>query len=567
VDGASSREYFIGTVLVSPTQQKNHYEVIDGQQRLTTFFLLLCALRRLFRGEAQAQTIGGLISTSYTATDGESRESLKLEPRYENAGEVMTTLVKLNAEPEATRTGIQLLGIPSFGSLENLVNAYATIYRYLSDTYDDKAKLKKYWGYLANNVVFIQISTDISSALKIFETINERGVGLNSMDLLKNLLFTHVNPSDFTRLKDEWKKVTKPLEKAKEKPLRFLRYFLMANYVIANDRGDAVVREDEIYDWLTNEENAAVCNYANQPFPFVRKIIANVELYLGFAAGFGNDGKPSIAMENLKRLSGGAFSLHFVLLLAAAKLPKGLFDYFVRQLESFLFYYIFTKTATKELERNFSLWADELRGIGEIGDAAKQKEKLQAFLVAHFKESMDAKKPELRDNLRRLSQDSMQQYRTRYLLAKLTQFVDMAYKGLREPGALGEYTVLEIEHILPQTPEKELRDAFTKANPGADYDLNKKRLGNLTLLEKPINIVAGNDYFAAKKPEYAKCKYYLTSSLQGLTEVGKNSSITRVNEKLLAFTDWNAATIEQRQGMLVDLSFDVWRIADGEAMP
>lgn len=567
MDGASSREYFIGTVLVSPTQQKNHYEVIDGQQRLTTFFLLLCALRRLFRGEAQAQTIGGLISTSYTATDGESRESLKLEPRYENAGEVMTTLVKLNAEPEATRTGIQLLGIPSFGSLENLVNAYATIYRYLSDTYDDKAKLKKYWGYLANNVVFIQISTDISSALKIFETINERGVGLNSMDLLKNLLFTHVNPSDFTRLKDEWKKVTKPLEKAKEKPLRFLRYFLMANYVIANDRGDAVVREDEIYDWLTNEENAAVCNYANQPFPFVRKIIANVELYLGFAAGFGNDGKPSIAMENLKRLSGGAFSLHFVLLLAAAKLPKGLFDYFVRQLESFLFYYIFTKTATKELERNFSLWADELRGIGEIGDAAKQKEKLQAFLVAHFKESMDAKKPELRDNLRRLSQDSMQQYRTRYLLAKLTQFVDMAYKGLREPGALGEYTVLEIEHILPQTPEKELRDAFTKANPGADYDLNKKRLGNLTLLEKPINIVAGNDYFAAKKPEYAKCKYYLTSSLQGLTEVGKNSSITRVNEKLLAFTDWNAATIEQRQGMLVDLSFDVWRIADGEAMP
>ncbi|KAI3602821.1 hypothetical protein D8I24_3220 [Cupriavidus necator H850] len=47
-------------------------------------------------------------------------------------------------------------------------------------------------AYLANNVVFIQISTDVSSALKIFETINERGVGLNPMDLLKNLLFTQV---------------------------------------------------------------------------------------------------------------------------------------------------------------------------------------------------------------------------------------------------------------------------------------------------------------------------------------------------------------------------------------
>jgi uncharacterized protein with ParB-like and HNH nuclease domain len=50
-------------------------------------------------------------------------------------------------------------------------------------------------------VVFIQISTDVSSALKIFETINERGVGLNSMDLLKNLLFKQVRPEEFSALR------------------------------------------------------------------------------------------------------------------------------------------------------------------------------------------------------------------------------------------------------------------------------------------------------------------------------------------------------------------------------
>ena len=49
-------------------------------------------------------------------------------------------------------------------------------------------------------MVFIQISTDVSSALKIFETINERGVGLDSMDLLKNLLFTQVKDSSITRI-------------------------------------------------------------------------------------------------------------------------------------------------------------------------------------------------------------------------------------------------------------------------------------------------------------------------------------------------------------------------------
>ena len=59
IDAGSTREYFIGTVLVSPTDQKNHYEVIDGQQRLTTFFLLLCAMKHVFQGEPQRQTVSG----------------------------------------------------------------------------------------------------------------------------------------------------------------------------------------------------------------------------------------------------------------------------------------------------------------------------------------------------------------------------------------------------------------------------------------------------------------------------------------------------------------------------
>ena len=559
IDAGTTREYFIGTVLVSPTDQKNHYEVIDGQQRLTTFFLLLCALKHLFQGEPQRQTVSGLISTSYTDSDGETRTSLKLEPRYENAGEVVAKLVELDADPQSARAGIQSAGIASFGSLENLVNAYSTLYRYLKDNYEDAPKLKRYWGYLANNVVFIQISTDVSSALKIFETINERGVGLNPMDLLKNLLFTQVKQAQFTQLKDEWKKITKPLEKEKEKPLRFLRYFLMANYVIKNERGDAVVREDEIYDWFVDKDNAALCDYANKPFEFVRKVIRNVEHYLAFSNGLGNDGKPSLAMDSLKRLTGGAFSLHYVLLLAAANFPKQLFDHFVAQLESFLFYYIFTKTPTKDLERSFSQWADELRAIAAATDPAKQKVQLNAFIADRFDTNMSGKSQELVDALRRFTLYSMQQYRTRYLLARLTQHVDMAFGGLKTPGSLEQFTKLEIEHILPDNPKEELRGKWAAENPGAGYDDYKNRLGNLTLLEKPINIVAGNDFYAAKQAEYRKSGNYLTRSLVELTNVGQNTSISRINEKLKAFPAWDAKAIESRHGLLITLVQDVWK--------
>jgi hypothetical protein len=559
IDAGSDKEYFVGMILVSPGTQKNHFEVIDGQQRLTTFYLLMCALRHRFTGTPQHQAINSLISASYATKDGDIKTSLKLEPRYENADELMQCLVAQDDEPTKVRQAVQQSGIAQFGSLENLLNAYATVYRYLLDNYEDQASLKKLWGYLANNVVFIQISTDVSSALKIFETINERGVGLNPMDLLKNLLFTQVDQKDFTKLKNEWKKITAPLEKAKEKPLRFLRYYLMANYKITNK--DSIVREDEIYDWFVNKDNSKLCEYDEKPFEFVRKIIRNVESYLAFSKGQGNDGHANTPMATLKKMCGGAFSLHYVLLLAIANLPKPLFDHFVVQLESFLFYYIYTKTPTKELERSFSQWADELQDIAGLKDAATQKQQLNYFIDKRFRASMDGKRNELSDALKRYTIKSMQQYRTRYFLAKLTQFVDMAYKGVTTPGSLDDYMVLEMEHILPNTPEPELRQSFTTSNPGANYDEYKNRLGNFTLLEKPINIVASNNFFEGKKSEYKKCMHYLTSSIVELTVVGKNSSINRINEKLKPFENWTASNIDQRQAMLIELAKDVWKIS------
>jgi len=44
------------------------------------------------------------------------------------------------------------------------------------------------------------------------------------------------------------------------------------------------------------------------------------------------------------------------------------------------------------------------------------------------------------------------------------------------------------------SPEKELRESF-----GKEYDECKIKLGNLALLEKPMNIVARNDFFNEKK--------------------------------------------------------------------
>ena len=564
--GASSSEYFIGTIIVSPIKnERNHFDVIDGQQRLTTIFLILCALRVLFKDMDQADLIKGLISIQRTAKKG-VKYNRRLQARYENADEVIEKIIEANDDPQIVREKIKISGIPVHGSVEKILNAYDIIYDFLVKNYENEDELEKYWYHLAINVVFIQISTDVSRALKIFETINDRGVGLNPMDLLKNLLFRQVDSGDFNRLKDAWKKVTNPLEKNKEKPLRFLRYFLIANYDTRDDRKDAILREDKIYDWLSKEENAVQVDYKEEKsFEFVRKIILNVEQYINFRKGHGKDDKPNEAMKSLKVLTGRAFSLHYILLLAAANLPKPLFDYFVAQLESFLFYFIFSETQAKELERNLATWANELKNIAE--NPKNQKSKLNTFVRERFVKDMKKRTPALEDALKRLTFRPSQRYKILYLLARITQHVDMEFSGKK--SSLETYTKLHIEHILPNKPKDDLLNAWKKQHPKLSddevkdlYDEFKNRLGNLTLLEKPINIVIGNDFYPRKVTEYAKSGNYLTRSLHKTDTVGKKTSVTRINKKLSSFKEWDAETIEKRQQLLVDLAKDIWKIPE-----
>ena len=91
--------------------------------------------------------------------------------------------------------------------------------------------------YTLHQVFVLQITTDINKALQIFETINERGVGLNPLDLIKNRLFCHIDKKDFKILKDKWQEIFKLFRKNETHKLRFIRYFLMANFPDKIDSG------------------------------------------------------------------------------------------------------------------------------------------------------------------------------------------------------------------------------------------------------------------------------------------------------------------------------------------
>jgi uncharacterized protein with ParB-like and HNH nuclease domain len=130
---------------------------------------------------------------------------------------------------------------------------YAALAFFTAEFETDTAALRAFYGCLINKVKLIRITTDsIARALKIFETINDRGVGLDAMDLLKNLLFMKASPENFDRLKNKWKALTDKLYNAGEKPLRFLRYYIFATFPVAK------LQEDQLYEWLVANEKKSV---------------------------------------------------------------------------------------------------------------------------------------------------------------------------------------------------------------------------------------------------------------------------------------------------------------------
>ncbi|MEM9001201.1 MAG: DUF1524 domain-containing protein [Bacteroidota bacterium] len=83
----------------------------------------------------------------------------------------------------------------------------------------------------------------------------------------------------------------------------------------------------------------------------------------------------------------------------------------------------------------------------------------------------------------------------------------------------------------------------------------------MTLLEKSINASIGNsDFYNHKVGEYSKSSIYLTKSISVLENVGTNTAITRINQRLKTFANWNSSTIMERQELLFDLSKSIWEV-------
>ena len=549
--GASNQSnYFIGSIIVVKNDAK--HDVIDGQQRLTTIVLTMCALRDLLqgqeldkRGSEYLKSVDEWLSKYDLETD---ENQVRLELQYDESKDYLYRLIA--SEPFLDEVT---------ASIRKMQQAYERIKTHLEGYLKaGMDQLTDFARYFLTKVDLVVIeSENLGSALKIFETINQRGAGLNAMDLVKNLLFSQAKDADFSKIKDKWKAITSNLQRCDEEqsPLRFLRYFLMARY------HNGILREDDIYKWTISVDGKKKLNYEQQPLALVSELEKLSSRYadLNQATSLMKDGGSYPAVTRIGFINKYKSRQHLILLLALeTNCPTQVMDYLGQQLESFFFFSNTLGIQAKNNERLFAQWAGELRG----SNIEEQVRQIVDRTMAPYLRERYAEVRQVFAGLWHGAYNPL--YRLRFVLGRMENSLRLrCHLPLQGHDFIQG---LQVEHVLPQTP----RDGIIPteyAESQEDYENCVYRLGNVTLVESNINQAINNcndlqgGWFTDKGQEYVKSALLMTNLLNPDYSVGQNTAVNRLRDEIgYNFSDWKADAIQRRQSILLELALDTWRI-------
>lgn len=172
-------EYYLGPI-VTFKNENNKLEIIDGQQRLTTLMLLLRAFYVKFLYAQDDNTI-------------KTRENIaKCLWKTDEFGNPNKDALKIDSEVATDKDKEEFLEILRTGDArKELKSNYANNYRFFQDKIDEFSMMySMYLSYfptrILNNCILLPIEADNqNTALRIFSTLNDRGMPLSDADIFK----------------------------------------------------------------------------------------------------------------------------------------------------------------------------------------------------------------------------------------------------------------------------------------------------------------------------------------------------------------------------------------------
>ena len=190
--------YFLGTI-VSYENENHEQEIIDGQQRITTLFLLLRAIyTKLEKSGSEADFLKSQIVPTIWKQNPTTGEV--------DFDKILITSRVMGDEGNQEFANILITG----QSDEKSNNNYAKNYRLLQQLVDEYAAEQPLAFYsfisnILNRAILLPITADTQdTALTIFSTLNDRGLALSDADIFKAKIYNHLDQIGKKNFIERW---------------------------------------------------------------------------------------------------------------------------------------------------------------------------------------------------------------------------------------------------------------------------------------------------------------------------------------------------------------------------
>ena len=516
----NSSTYFLGLMVFMEAQ--GNLIVLDGQQRLATGVIFISAVRSWLSQYSQHQKDASQIQEWFIGRSelGEKQLQPRLIMNSANNQVFSDYIVNSVATEHISKALSKLKRQDRNRNLLEAAllcrNRIASIATETGDPDETAKRLIKIVLYLRDHVSVARlIVSSEAAAFTIFETLNDRGLALSPLDLVKNYLFGKAESHSKPRIRDMESRWTQMMATiANVKADNFLKTFWISRHgriqnpylfeALKRTYASPDSAVELSIDMLSASEQYAALESADDPVwsPYSMQTREYVRA--------------------LKILSSQL--IHPVMLAALNKFSVREVERLLKLLEVVIVrYQLVGGGRTGTLEISCARLAKMIYA-GEVGTASDAFKEIKDIYPSDedFQTAFQAKQE--RSN-----------QKAQYLLRGLEKEERrLTAHGMSDEEELGTLTV---EHILPKSPGQAWNDV-TKADE-ALLDECLYKIGNLCLLTK-INKDIGTIPFDEKKKVYQKSKIILTH------QVAEQSS-------------WDRQAIEKRQTRMAKLAASFWR--------
>ncbi len=515
-------EYFIGSmVAISKSDDDGrYYEVVDGQQRITTLILLFGAMRCFLIGQKESATGKSKNFIEFIENAIKEFEILIYNKKTHGISFIPDLKLKINRDygynyNEYFKNLIDCKAVAVDSSVldenKEIISRYESNYRYFLSRIEEmfcdngvfteqKAQVfSEFAQFLRIRVAMIVITTpSFNSAYFIFEVLNNRGLPLNNKDLTRNFLISEFIKAGLGEV--EAAKKWYSLEDTYSFPKDFIGRWVESKkaaqqqYSAFNDLEklykdkyrDTIAKKaiDIFYDDFKTDLSC---------FDFFEDTSKVEHKCLSFL------------IEFLKKTNNIRYTTNFILAAMRyfkfdGKYNQDFYD-LLKDYERFVLYIL--------LKPNKRFSASTVYESIKCLNESKLSDAKKVFAL------QNAEKDELKELINGKIFDN---YVAKLLVSKYFWIEECKIDDVIESNL--DFDKATLEHIFPQTPTGGTNWSNKKVFSKKFIEDFTYRLGNMTLLTHKVNVTIKNGDFKTKKqPEYKKAKLKLTAELGNIQSI------------------------------------------------